>query len=110
MRERAEAANRGPWEAALGSVRAPVYADGRTARVCHGPVPADAEFIAHARTDVPALVKGHEAVLEIHKPEYTSDQHGGGYYRCSADHWTLDDQTSSCPTVTAIETALGGAS
>jgi hypothetical protein len=63
--------------------------------------------IGEMRTgDVPALVEGHETVLEIHQPEWTSDQHGGGYYRCSADHWTLDDQTPACPTVTAIETAL----
>jgi hypothetical protein len=55
-----------------------------------------------------ALVEGHEAVLEIHRPEWTSDHHGGGFYRCSADHWTLDDQTPACPTVTAIETALEG--
>lgn len=55
-----------------------------------------------------AFVEGYGAVLEIHKPEWTSDHHGSGYYRCSADHWTLDDQTPACPTVQAIETALEG--
>lgn len=33
--------------------------------------PADAEFIAHARQDVPALVAALRAVLELHKPDYT---------------------------------------
>lgn len=59
-----------------------------------------------ASGDLGALVGALEAVLVIHQPEWTSDQHGGGYYRCSADHWTLDDQTPSCPTVKAIETAM----
>jgi hypothetical protein len=55
-----------------------------------------------------ALVEGHEAVLAIHQPEWTGPDvlHASGYYRCSADHWTLDDQTPACPTVHAIETAL----
>jgi hypothetical protein len=126
IRERAEAATVGPWEGSC------VYVDMSTHEheygvitashgdtVCdlpwrkddfeapHGTDAADAEFIAHARTDAPALVKALEAVLAIHQPEWTSDHHGGGFYRCSADDWTLDDETPACPTVSAIETALG---
>jgi hypothetical protein len=98
---RAASATEGPWR----EHKSRVASSGQD----WGYVPiddADAEFIAHARTDVPALVGALEAVLEIHKPEWTSDHHDGGYYRCSADHWTLDDQTPACPTVAAIETAL----
>ena len=39
----------------------------RCAALLH-PAAADAEFIAHARTDVPALVAALESVLELHKP------------------------------------------
>jgi hypothetical protein len=118
IRARAEAATEGPWwgggsnrrRDAVGLVgRLSDRGTGNAIAVLNGvgmDRVADAQFIAHARTDVPKLVEALEAVLAIHKPEWTSDHHGSGYYRCSADHWTLDDQTPSCPTVTAIETAL----
>lgn len=122
IRERAQAATEGPWwgggsnrrRDAVGLVgRLSDRGTGNAIAVLAGvgmDRVADAEFIAHARTDVPALVGALEAVLAIHQPEWTGPDvlHSSGYYRCSADHWTLDDQTPSCPTVAAIETALEG--
>lgn len=63
---------------------------------------ADARFIAHARTDVPRLVKALEAVLEDHKPR-THATHTG--CRECGQLWP-------CNTLRAIEDALtkaGGA-
>ena len=73
----------------------------------------DAEFIAHARTDVPALVAALRAVLDLHKPDkfdgqgWTKDGYGIITPACrtcgTADeyavHWP-------CPTYRAITTAL----
>lgn len=73
IRKRAEAATPGPWSANGGDVRAAVYADGRTARIIYGGMPYDAEFIAHAREDVPALLaeverlRGENEWLREHK-------------------------------------------
>jgi hypothetical protein len=120
MRERAEAATEGPWwgggnnrrRDAVGLVgRLSDRGTGNAIAVLAGvgmDRVTDAEFIAHARTDVPVLVEALEAALAIHQPEWTDPDvlDASGYYRCSADHWTLDDQTPACPTVTAIETAL----
>lgn len=71
IRERAEDATRGPWEemATLppsGEVYYSVDAvTGReVARLPHNPQGSeDTRFIAHARTDVPALVEALESVL-----------------------------------------------
>lgn len=106
----------------------------RTGRRPGGDEP-DAEFIAHARTDVPALVKALEAVLEEHRPvhrifswssgirdeEPCPDCHGkAGVHDCGC--WADEDITYSCatcrtdrgggvdypcPTVQAINEALG---
>lgn len=61
----------------------------------------NAEFIAHARSDVPVLVAAVEAVLELHKciPRnrfYT-------WPHCNS----CPEFTYPCPTVTAIQSALG---
>lgn len=58
-------------------------------------LPPDAEFIAHSRTDVPALVAAVEAVLELHHAQ--------------CDHAVCVECAfeAPCPTVTAIRTALG---
>ena len=67
---RANAATEGPWM----GIRCP---DGFLGRVIGGngfgvaedfPDDADAEFIAHARTDVPALVAALRAVVAVHRP------------------------------------------
>ena len=74
----------------------------------------DAEFVAHARTDVPALVAALRAMLEAHTPHECVSSlagddpclilHGGACAlrgRCRECH-----HTHPCPTVRAIEEAL----
>ena len=67
---RANAATEGPWFVSDGSIwvdRGDGNADGITGPLapwCFG----EADFVAHARTDVPALVAALQAVLELHKP------------------------------------------
>ena len=67
--------------------------------------PADAEFIAHARTDVPALVAALRAVLNLHFkaqpiPAAFGTQEGGDYCRTCVEDWP-------CPTVETIRRHLG---
>ena len=59
----------------------------------------DAEFIAHARQDVPALVAALRAVLEVHA------EMSYGCAVCEEQDQALD---WPCPTVTAIRQHLGG--
>ena len=69
-------------------------------------LPPDAEFIAHARTDVPALLAAVEAVLALHYP--ITRRHGRQKCAMCSDDWAgFDPVTYPCPTVTAIRTALG---
>ena len=58
-------------------------------------LPPDAEFIAHSRTDVPALVAAVEAVLELHHAQCD-------HAICIECHFT-----TPCPTVAVIRDALG---
>lgn len=75
--------------------------------------PADAEFIAHARTDVPALVAAVEAVLELHAlgigDLFTAEGIEARLAHCvectQVEHKFV--VRYPCPTVTAIRTALG---
>lgn len=104
IKARADAATPGPWHdnlrdipGSVGRLRAGwmvgayevVIGPGMAAR------PFDAEFIAHTRTDVPALVAAVEAVLALHQRtiEYPECKECGFEY--------------PCPTVTAIRDALG---
>lgn len=70
---------------------------------------ADAEFIAHARQDVPALVAALRAVLEMHKPDYTYPE----CPKCTecSDLASTEDRKFAvlwpCPTVEAIRQHLG---
>lgn len=69
---------------------------------------ANAEFIAHARTDVPALVAAVRAVLELHKREWWSEgsfREGVACEACSTAHNSYVDYP--CATVHAVEEALG---
>ena len=100
---RANAATEGPWM----GIR---YPDGFLGRVIGGngfgvaedfPDDADAEFIAHARTDVPALVAALRAVLELHKPGRTFHGHGFSTPLC------MCGAAMPCPTVAAIRQHLG---
>ena len=66
----------------------------------------NAAFIAHARTDVPALVAALRAVLKLHK----EDGHGWGpgesfCTECQQGYGLLVPYP--CPTVTAIRQHLG---
>lgn len=72
--------------------------------------PADAEFIAHAREDVPRLVKALRAVEAVHRNEHrdhlgrkseTPTERGGFCYGCG---WYGG---AACPMITAIREALG---
>jgi hypothetical protein len=83
IRERERAATRGPWEGeddedcwrlfgATGTglhplqiLKAPKHG---TPYAEYWPRKNDAEFIAHARSDVPRLLAAVEAVLELHQP------------------------------------------
>ena len=73
IRARIEAATEGPWKAEFsgGMGNCVIPHDARSTReaVCvTRPYRAlfDAEFIAHARTDVPALLEAVESVLSLH--------------------------------------------
>ena len=107
---RANAATPGPWEAD-GSAHVLTAGDTPTfvAR-CADPDESDAgvldaEFIAHARTDVPDMAAALRAVLELHvkaRPITAAygTQEGGDYCYSCAEDWP-------CPTVTAIRRYLG---
>ena len=65
----------------------------------------DAEFVAHARTDVPALVEALRAVLNLHFkaqpiPAAFGTQEGGDYCVTCAEDWP-------CPTVETIRQHIG---
>lgn len=60
--------------------------------------PENAEFIAHARQDVPALVEALRAVLEIHAEKS---------YGCAVCEEQDQALPWPCPTVTAIHQHLG---
>ena len=72
----------------------------------------DAEFIAHARTDVPVLAAAVEAVLELHRPKrYAASGPITGFpiyesfcMHCRT-HWG-SEIPYPCPTVTTIHQAL----
>lgn len=63
---------------------------------------ADAEFIAHSRTDVPALVSALRAVLDVHM-EYPDT---GKCTECSVASYSIHSVSWPCPTVEAIAAAL----
>ena len=117
---RANAATEGPWEhePPPGPGEDPmrpicVYPkeDGGTLAYVQ-PLEADAEFIAHARADVPWLLeqvklrdKALEAVLEMHELAQPitaafGTQEGGDYCRTCVEDWP-------CPTVETIHQHLG---
>lgn len=109
IKARADAATEGPWESGkyapvrrAGDYYEVVWLDVDTS----APGPAsygvgigefDAEFICHAREDVPRLVAAVEAVLAIHCDE------DGDCDVCEPLAWP-------CPTVRAITAALAGES
>ena len=120
---RANAATEGPWEwegeakaeweigaNSLVPSRRPddpvLYGYGYDASGIEVKTPADAEFIAHARTDVPDMAAALRAVLKLHK----EDGHGWGpgesfCTECQQGYGLLVPYP--CPTVTAIRQHLG---
>lgn len=70
----------------------------------------DAEFIAHARTDVPALVIALRSVLNVHEPVDALHTPTGKQMKvCSECERDGDWRVWPCLTVRAIENALKGA-
>lgn len=117
IRRQADAATEGPWV----GIR---YPDGLLGRVIVSgelgvciaedfPDDADAEFIAHARTAVPALLDALEKVLRLHPrvvvlhadPEFGRMEDDAICGACIVNHEPAD---WPCPTVEAITTALNG--
>ncbi len=120
---RANAATEGPWEwegeakaeweigaNSLVPSRRPddpvLYGYGYDASGIEVKTPADAEFIAAARTTVPRLLDALEGVLALHvvaQPITAAHgtQEGGDYCRTCAEDWP-------CSTVTAVTAALAG--
>ena len=75
--------------------------------VAHTYLPEDREFIAAARTTVPALLDALEKVLELHMDD--AHEWGAGDSFCTECQQGYDLLVSNpCPTVTAITTALEG--
>lgn len=112
IRAQADAATEGPWEL-LGDGE---YVSGPGILVAPddgGVTSADAEFIAAARTTVPALLDALEAMLEIHQDGGESQGYldGGSYGdmpHCCTECGSLGEYGVlwPCPTVEAITTAL----
>ena len=69
---------------------------------------ADAEFVTHARTTVPALLDLADAVLERHVkaqpiPAAYGTQEGGDYCAACADDWPCPDYTAATTALEAIK-------
>jgi hypothetical protein len=113
MRGRVEGATDGPWEARTtgrsggdhwyvldgASSIASIHASDGEDEDQREP---DATFIAHARTDLPALLDAVEAVLGAHRYRIADTGNTEWCDECQDGPWP-------CPTVRAITDALGGA-
>ena len=114
---RANAATEGPWEwegdakaeweegaNSLVPSRRPddpvLYGYGYDASGIEVKNPADAEFIAHARADVPDMAAALRAVLKLHK--HHAGRGGEHCGRCFPDEWGWP-----CATVAAIHLHIG---
>ena len=94
-----QAASPGPWEA---------YPNRDVKGIAHIRIPlemhptawtADAEFIAHARTAVPALVAAVERVQALHMPDEFGMCEG-----CGDNEHGYAIVPHPCPTIRALET------
>lgn len=106
---RTNAAKAGPWYRQDGNAL-PVpreydpewFIDSDATLIAYSPIDKpDAEFIAHARTDLPAMSTALRAVLDLHAMDY-ADCHPG----CLHQYCVACDTPYPCPTVAAITTAL----
>ena len=105
IRKQADNATKGPWVCTLNGDESEVtYANAPITWDDHGGevfTEGDAEFIAAARTTVPALLDAVDNVLAWHKRIESPD---GDYCdACFPNVWVYP-----CQTVTAITTALDG--
>ena len=118
---RANAATEGPWyttpdypmvcadSESQGDEYSPELHDGRGFYS-----PSDAEFIAHARTDVPDMAAALRAVLEVHQDGgesqgYLDDGSYGDIPHCCTECGSLGEYGVPwpCATVTAIRQHIG---
>ena len=105
IRKQADNATKGPWVCTLNGDESEVtYANAPITWDDHGGevfTEGDAEFISHARTDVPALVAALKKVLELHQETTISLGHGLLQRQCvCGSAWP-------CLTVAAIRRHLG---
>ena len=115
IRKQADNATKGPWVCTLNGDESEVtYANAPITWDDHGGevfTEGDAEFIAAARTTVPALVDALEKVLELHPrevvmhadPEFGQMEDDAICSACIVNH---DAAPWPCPDVRAITTAL----
>jgi hypothetical protein len=127
IRERINAATEGPWEVDADDARQIRTAgDGywvASMRAIYNDEGSDesvrisnAEFIAHARTDLPRLLDAVEKVLELHTPEpcewcHTQDPNGCEHRPAWCEFCTVENiivTAYPCATRKAITTALEG--
>ena len=101
---RANAATEGPWhrggQGGASIILSPEVYVAQTSGLRWA---ANADFIAHARQDVPALVSALRAVLALHERTHSC---GVAWYAESPDKAPLGARLDRCPTVTAITAAL----
>lgn len=113
IRDRAEAATEGPWWTPSRMEPAEVFSGtgvGSDVCVATESTKADAEFIAHARTDVPRLLAALDAVTEVHTP-FVWDFGFGPVASCMGCANQGASEAAAeypCPTVRAITEALEG--
>ena len=110
---RANAATEGPWDL-IGGGEYVTPVGIMVAPDDGGVNGADAEFIAHARTDMPDMAAALRAVLEIHQDGgesqgYLDDGSYGDMPHCCTECGSLGEYgvPYPCPTVTAIRQHLG---
>ena len=106
IRAQADAATPGPWDVFMDRIDHP----GKSVFAVAYDVGCDedAEFIAAARTTVPALVAALEAVLKVHRPMHCEPECCTEPVYCEGCKQPDDAPDWPCPTVKAITDALDG--
>lgn len=101
------AATEGPWEApeaVLGVAATTVFGPEYAHVLYHSRDHGTAAWVADARTSAPAMRKALEAVLELHPQEPFEMPNGKTWVRCGR---CSHASNRPCPTVAAVEAALG---
>lgn len=112
IRARTEGLVPGPWTWSVGGVEALDY-DGEPVMIFeredrHVTTRNDAAFVAHARTDVPALLAAVDAVLAVHGPAHATLTDISGNVMDIETCATCRCAWYPCPTVRAVTEAIGG--